>query len=79
MLKVNAKRARNNFSSLLSKVQHGEEVLIERRGQVAALLTFPKQKKVRTLPSLSDFRASIQVKGGALSKTVIDSRKGARY
>jgi len=34
ILEVNVKDARSNFSSLLDKVERGEEIIIKRRGKM---------------------------------------------
>ena len=57
MLEVNVKEARSQLSSLLDRVERGEEIIINRRGKKVALLVSPERKN--TLPSLKDFRASI--------------------
>jgi prevent-host-death family protein len=77
MLEVNVKEARSKLSSLLDRVERGEEIVINRRGKKVALLISPKRKS--TLPSLKDFRASISAKGEPLSQTVIDIRQEDRY
>lgn len=77
MLKVNVKEARNKLSSLLDKVETGEEVVITRRGNsIAKLVPIEKNKQ---LPSLHEFRAKIRIKKGTLSQTVIKSREEERY
>ncbi len=73
MLEVNVKEARSKLSSLLDRVERGEEIVINRRGRKVALLISPKKKNA--LPSLKDFRASISTTGKPLSETVIDMRK----
>ena len=70
MLEVNVKEARSQLSSLLDRVERGEEIIINRRGKKVALLVSPERKN--TLPSLKDFRASISTTGKPLSETVID-------
>ena len=77
MLEVNVKEARSKLSSLLDKVERGEKVIIKRRGKKVALLMSPGMKSA--LPSLRDFRASISVKGKAMSKTITDMRREDRY
>ena len=73
MLEVNVKEARSKLSSLLDRVERGEEIVINRRGKKVALLISPKKKNA--LPSLKDFRASISTTGKPLSETVINMRK----
>jgi prevent-host-death family protein len=77
MIEVNVKEARKHLSSLLDRVERGEEIIISRRGKPAARLVSPVSKN--TLPSLRDFRASISTTGKSLSETVVDMRQEDRY
>ena len=77
MLEVNVKEARRNLSSLLDRVERGEEITIKRCGKKVALLLSPERKNA--LPSLKDFRASISTTGKPLSETVIDMRQEESY
>ncbi len=77
-MEINVKEARNKISALLDITQKGGEVLISRRGKKVARLV-PAADAEKRLPDLSVFRASIAVKGGPLSRTVIDGRNAERY
>jgi len=77
-MEVNAKEARGKLSSLLKRVEKGDEIVVVRRGkQVARLIPF--QRKEKHLPQLREFRASIKIKGKPLSATISHSREEARY
>jgi prevent-host-death family protein len=77
-VEINAKEARAKLSSLLKKVEKGDEIVVVRRGrQVARLIPF--QRKEKHLPQLREFRASIKIKGKPLSATISHSREEARY
>jgi prevent-host-death family protein len=77
-LEISAKEARGKLSSLLKKVEKGDEIVVVRRGkQVARLIPF--QRKEKHLPQLREFRASIKIKGKPLSATISHSRGEARY
>jgi prevent-host-death family protein len=77
-VEINAKEARAKLSSLLNKVEKGDEIVVVRRGkQVARLIPF--QRKEKHLPQLREFRASIKIKGKPLSATISHSREEARY
>lgn len=78
MLEVNVKEVRNHLSTLLNKVEKGEEVIITRRGKKVARLAPPK-KEISKFPSLKSFRATIKIKGKPLSQTVIALREEERY
>lgn len=77
MLEVSVKEARSKLSTLLDRVERGEEIIIKRRGKQIALLVSPEREK--TLPSLKEFRSSISPAGEPLSETVIDMRQEERY
>ena len=77
MVEVNVKDARSQLSDLLNRVEKGEEIIIKRRGKRVAIMV-PSRGENR-LPSLSDFRASLKLRGKPLSQTVIDARKEERY
>jgi prevent-host-death family protein len=77
-MEINAKEARGKLSSLLKRVEKGDEIVVLRRGkQVARLVPF--RRKETHLPQLREFRASIRVKGEPLSTTVLHNREGERY
>ena len=77
MQTVNIKEARKNLSSLLNRVETGEEIIITRRGNVVAKLVPTKQGG--DLPSMKKFRSSIRSSEKSLSRTIIDSREKERY
>ena len=77
MSEINLKNARNNLSSLLNKVEHGEEIIITRHGKRVAKLV-PAERQKSTFPSLKQFRAKIKIRGDKLSKTVVDLRNEER-
>jgi prevent-host-death family protein len=77
-MEVNVKEARNSIGKLLDRTQRGEEIMISRRGKKVARLV-PVGVSAKRLPDLRDFRASITIRGVALSQTVIDVRNLERY
>ncbi len=77
MLEISAKEARKNLSLLLDKVEHGDEIVITRRGKRVAKLTPPVQHE--QLPPLASFRQQLQVSGDPLSEAVVESRAHERY
>jgi prevent-host-death family protein len=76
---VNMKHARERLSELVRAAERGESVTITRRGKEVARLVPVEKEPLRTLPDLSEFRASIKIKGKPLSRTVIDMRAEERY
>ena len=77
-MEVTVKEARDSIGKLLDRTQKGEEIVISRRGRKVARLA-PVDVPEKRLPDLGDFRASIAVRGAALSQTVIDARNTERY
>ncbi len=77
MKQLNVKEARSHFSTILSQVEAGHEVVIMRRGKAVARLV-PFSVKSRTLPDLQAFRASLRITGDPLSKIVIQGRTEER-
>jgi prevent-host-death family protein len=77
MLQVNVKDARSNLSTLLNRVAAGEEIVITRRGKRVAKLVPPQAEN--RLPSLDNFRSSLEIDGKPMSQEVIDARREERY
>ena len=77
MIEISVKDARKNLSMLLDKVEHGDVIVITRRGKRVARLITPVQNA--KLPELIRFRRQLKVSGGSMSETVIDNRKSERY
>jgi len=78
MLEINVKEARSNLSSILDRVEKGEEIIITRRGKRVARISNIVNNPT-PLKSLKQFRDKIGVKGKSLSQTVIDQREEERY
>ena len=77
MIEVSAKKARGEWSSLLKRVENGEEVVISRRGRKVARMVSLRESPKR-LPSLKAFRSRIRISGEPLSRTVVLSREEER-
>ncbi|NIP38871.1 MAG: type II toxin-antitoxin system Phd/YefM family antitoxin [Candidatus Dadabacteria bacterium] len=82
MKNYNIVEARKQLGKLLDLAILGEEVIITRHGKDYIKLV-PVEKgeleKEKKLPSRSEFRSKIKIKGKSLSKTVIEKRKKSRY
>jgi len=76
---INLKEARKRLGDLVNAAERGESTVITRRGRKVARIVPVDREPRRGLPDLTEFRASLEVKGKPLSKVVIDSRKKARY
>lgn len=75
---VTIKEARSNISHLIDKAEHGEEIIITRRGKKVAViqgLSTIRQK----LPEQSDFRKKIRISGTPISTTVSKNRTEERF
>lgn len=79
MLEVNIKELREHLAHFITQVEAGEKIVITRRGKAVAQLAPPPVPKPKQLPDLTDFRASIQLKGEGVSETVIRERRETRY
>ena len=77
-MEISAKEARSKFSVLLKKAEEGSEIVIARRGKRVARL-IGLEDRVRRLPTLRNFRASVKAKGAPLSALVSHEREEARY
>lgn len=78
MLEINLKELRTKLRLVIQQVEAGEEIRITRRGKEVARLV-PPSHPTKQFPNLTEFRASIKVKGEPLSETVIRERREARY
>ncbi len=78
MLEINVKEARGNLSSILDRVEKGEEIIITRRGKRVARVSNIDNNPT-PLKSLKQFRNRISIKGKSLSQTIIDQRDEERY
>jgi antitoxin (DNA-binding transcriptional repressor) of toxin-antitoxin stability system len=76
--KVSVREAREGLRRLLEQVQAGDEVVVLRRGVEVARLLRPERKSP-PLPDLSGFRASINIRGQALSDNIQEARRSSRY
>jgi prevent-host-death family protein len=79
MNRLNIREARRRLSAIVNAAEKGETTIITRRGRQVARIEPIGPSKGKTLPNLTEFRASIKIKGKPLSKAVSDARKGARY
>jgi prevent-host-death family protein len=79
MNSVNIRQARRRLSEIVDAAERGESVVITRRGKQVARIAPIARRATKGLPDLSEFRASVKVKGKPLSQVVADARKAARY
>ena len=78
MERVNVREVRENLRAYLERAESGEEISILRRGKEVARLVPPERKPGR-FPDLTEFRASIKLKGESVSESLIKTRREARY
>ena len=79
MTHISVSEARKCLGELVRGAEGGRSVSITRRGREVARIVPVEESRSRSLPDLSDFRASIKMKGRPLSKTVIELRAKDRY
>ena len=79
MNRISIREARRRLSDIVDAAERGEKTVITRRGRQVAVVEPLLPTKGRTLPDLTEFRASIAVKGKSLSRVVAQKRKETRY
>jgi prevent-host-death family protein len=77
MRTVSIREARQNLRTLLDDVAAGEEIVLLRRGKAVARLV--PAGDARRLPSLADFRDTIQLRGATLGEELAAAREEERY
>jgi prevent-host-death family protein len=77
MREVSIREARQRLRALLDDVAAGEEILLLRRGKAVALLV--PATVAQRLPSLADFRRSIELRGTTLGEELSRAREEERY
>jgi prevent-host-death family protein len=78
MKRVNSREARNKFSQLMNEAAAGTVIEVMRRGKVLAVIGPPKPTKLKRLPSMAAFRASIKVRGKPMSEELREMRNEGR-
>jgi prevent-host-death family protein len=76
-MRVNIRETRKNLSSILHRVEEGEDVQIYRRNTEIARIV-PSRNKKNRLTALEGFRNSLKVSGKPLSHVVIEDREKER-
>jgi prevent-host-death family protein len=77
--RVSIREVRQRLRHLLEQVQSGDEVIVLRRGVEVGRLVRPERTKAPPLPDLSGLRASVKLRGRALSKDLTEGRRSSRY
>ena len=78
MKEVTITAARRRLGALLDEVLAGEEIILVRRGRPLARLVSIREDEKR-LPSLEDFRRSIELRGPTLGEDLAATRTDERY
>ena len=78
MRTVSIREARQKLRTLLDDVAAGEEIVLVRRGKAVARLV-PAGDTANRLPSLADFRRSIQLRGTTLGEELAAAREEERF
>lgn len=76
---INLKEARRRLSELVKAAERGESVVITRRGKEVARIVPPAMRPLKGLPDLTEFRASIKIKGRSLTEELLAMRREERY
>lgn len=75
---VSIREARKHLSQLVDAAQRGESVTITRRGKQVARLGPVEPEGGRGLPDLTEFRASVKIKGRSLTEELLAQRREER-
>jgi antitoxin (DNA-binding transcriptional repressor) of toxin-antitoxin stability system len=75
---VSIRVVRQRLRQLLEQVQAGDEIVVLRRGVEVGRLVRPERTKA-PLPDLSGLRASVKLRGRALSEDLMEGRRSSRY
>lgn len=75
---VSIREARQHLSELVEAAERGESVIITRRGRRVARLAPVEREPRGGLPDLSEFRASLRVKGRRLTRELLAQRRQER-
>jgi prevent-host-death family protein len=78
MERASIREVRENLRSFIERAKAGEEIVILRRGKEVARLV-PPEREAKRFPDLTEFRASIQLKGEPTSDTVVRMRRESRF
>ncbi|NJN81420.1 MAG: type II toxin-antitoxin system prevent-host-death family antitoxin [Caldilineaceae bacterium] len=76
MLEINVKELREQLAQFITQAEMGEEIVITRRGKVVARLVPPPQTPAQ-FPDLTEFRASIKLRGEGPLETLLHLRDEA--
>ncbi|MEX0776755.1 MAG: type II toxin-antitoxin system prevent-host-death family antitoxin [Phycisphaeraceae bacterium] len=79
MRTVNIREARRQLSEIVDAAERGQSALISRHGRDVAQIGPVQTEAGGALPDLTEFRASVRIKGKPLSKLLVESRRQARY
>jgi prevent-host-death family protein len=77
MTVVSIKEARSKIGRLIQRAEHGEEIIITRRGKKVASIQGVPHSRPRLMPQ-GDFRKSIKVSGSPMSAIVRKNRSEER-
>lgn len=77
MLEISVKELRSELRRIIDQVETGEEVTITRRGKVVARLMPPVHGR-QEFPDLTEFRASIDLKGDTPLDALLIIREESR-
>lgn len=75
---VNVRDVRRNLRSLIQRAEAGEEIVILRYGEPVARLV-PPEREPKQVPDLTEFRASIKVRGEGPHEALMHIREEYRY
>lgn len=79
MESVSIREARRRLAEIVDAAEKGQSTAITRHGREVARVGPAGPRRGEPLPDLSEFRASVQYDGEALSEEVTRARKQGRF
>ncbi len=76
---INIREARRRLSDVVNAAERGESTILTRHGRKVAQIAPAHMARKKGLPDLTEFRASIVVKGKSLMRTVVETRDRERF
>jgi prevent-host-death family protein len=76
---ISIREARRRLGDVVNAAERGESTILTRHGRKVAQIAPAHMARKKGLPDLTEFRASLTIKGRSLSHTVTKARDRERY
>lgn len=78
MQTLSIREARRKLTDVVRAAERGQSVIITRRGKKVAMVTPCRRPRLRGLPDLTAFRASLKISGPSLTEELLRQRDEER-